>query len=129
MSRDPVEDDADAVLVHVIHKILEILRQAVAGGGGVITRDLIAPAAVEGMLGDAHQLDVGVAHVLDVGRQLMGVAAVIAEAVPRGVLVPLPGTQVALVDTHGHLPRIHFGTGLHPLLVAELVIPGLTRQL
>ena len=127
--RDPVEDDADAVLVHVIHKILEILRQAVAGGGGVITRDLIAPAAVEGVLRDAHQLDVGVAHVLHVGSQFMRVLAVIAEAVTRGVLVPLPGTQVALVDTHGHLPRIHFGTGLHPLLVVELVVPGLARKL
>ena len=129
VSRDPVEDDADAVLVHVIHKILEILRQAVAGGGGVITRDLIAPAAVEGVLRDAHQLDVGVAHVLHVGSQFMRVLAVIAEAVTRGILIPLPGAQVALVNAHGHLPRIHFGTGLHPLLVAELVIPGLTRQL
>ena len=44
---------------------------------------LIAPAAVERMLADRHQLDVGEVGVLQVRDQLVGQLAVVEEAVAR----------------------------------------------
>src|SRR5438876_5444363 len=39
----PVEQDADALLMHVVHKVLKILRGAKATGGGVVACDLVSP--------------------------------------------------------------------------------------
>ena len=91
----PVEDDADAGLVHVVHEVHEVLGRAVPGGGGEVAGALIAPAGVVGVLGDGQQLDEVEAHLLDVGGQLPGQAAVVEE-VP--VLPALPGAQVDLIN-------------------------------
>ena len=91
----PVEDDADAVLVHVVDKVHEILRGAVAGCGGVVAGALVAPAGVKGVLGDGQKLDEVEAHVLDVRGKLTGQVPVVDE-VP--VLPAAPGAQVDLVD-------------------------------
>ena len=72
----PVDDHADAVLVAVIDEVHEILRRAVAAGGGVVADGLIAPTAGERMLADRQQLDVRVAHLLAVVDQLMGQLAI-----------------------------------------------------
>ena len=89
---DPVHDDADAQLVGLVHKVLEVVRGAIAAGGGKVARYLVAPAGVVGIGHEGHDLDVGVAHVLDVGKELVGQLPV-AETL-------LPAAQVALVDVH-----------------------------
>ena len=43
MSRYPVQDDSDALLMHVIHEIHEILRCAIPGGRRIVAGHLIAP--------------------------------------------------------------------------------------
>ena len=93
VGRDPVHDDADAQLVGPVHEELEVVRRAVAAGGGEVARDLIAPAGVVGVREQRHDLDVGVAHVLHVGQELV-------RELPVGKAL-LPAAQMALVDVHG----------------------------
>ena len=50
MGGDPIEDDADAVLMERIHQKHEIVRRAEAAGRREIADGLIAPGAVERML-------------------------------------------------------------------------------
>ncbi len=76
VGRHPVDDHADAVLVAVVDEVHEILRRAVAAGGGVVADGLIAPAAGERMLADRQQLDVRVAHLQAVVDQLVGQFAI-----------------------------------------------------
>ena len=55
-------------------------RRAVARGGGEVAGGLVAPRAVERVLGDRQQLDVGEAHVARVRRQAWRHLAVGEEA-------------------------------------------------
>ena len=43
MRRDPVQNDADTVDMHGVNKIAEVVRTAIAAGGGVVAGHLIAP--------------------------------------------------------------------------------------
>ena len=92
---DPVHDDAHAQGMGLVHEVLEIVRGPVAAGGGEVARHLIAPAGIVGVGHQGHDLDVGVAHVLDVGQQLV-------RQLPIGEAL-LPAAQVAFVDVHGAL--------------------------
>ena len=69
VSGHPVEDNAYAGVVGGVHEVCEVLGCAVAGGRGEIARDLIAPRTVKGILHDGEQLDVGVAHILDIRNE------------------------------------------------------------
>ena len=105
MRRHPVEDDADAGLVAAVDEAGEILRRAEAAGRREQADRLVAPGAVERMLADRQQLDMGEAHVLDVGDQLVGELVIGEEAV--AVLAP-PGAEMHLVDRDrrgARLPR------------------------
>ena len=90
MRRDPVEYDTDAVGVHRVHKIAEVVRRAVARGGAEIPRNLIAPRPVERVFAYADKLHMRVAHVVEVFRQLVGEAAVVEKAVGIEGVVLLP---------------------------------------
>ncbi len=59
----PVQDDADVCLVALVHEVHEGRRVAIARGRRIVAGGLIAPGAVEGVLHDGHELDVGVTHV------------------------------------------------------------------
>ncbi len=88
----PVEDDADAGLVQAVDQVAELVGTAEARHRREVVGHLVAPGRLEGVLGDRHQLDVGVAlpgHVLDqlVGEFEVGLAAA-------------PGTEVHLVGAH-----------------------------
>ena len=48
----PVEDHSDAALVKVIDEVAEIVRSAEPAGRGKVARGLVAPGAVERMLGN-----------------------------------------------------------------------------
>ena len=76
--RDPVHDHADAGAVELVDKIHEVLRRAVAAGGGVVPRHLIAPRPVVGVFRHGQQLHVRVVHLAAVVCQL-----VCNRAVPR----------------------------------------------
>ena len=87
----PVEDDAEAVPVQRVDEVSEIIRRAEPRGGCEIAHRLVAPAPVERMLGDRHQLDVGELRVLEVSDQLVGELAV--------------GEELAAVPPLFHEPR------------------------
>ena len=72
MRGSPIEKHAEAGLMAAVDEFLKIAGGAEAAGGGVVTERLVAPGAVEGMLHDREQFDVGVAESLDVGDELVG---------------------------------------------------------
>ena len=137
---DPVEDHADARLVAAVDEVHELLRRAVARRGGEVSGRLIAPRPVEGMLHEGHDLDVRVAHLLDVRHQLIGEVVVrvvgaalggerIAGARPgaifarlslRFVSVALPGAQMHLVDVEGALHDVALRAATQP----GSILPG-----
>ena len=48
----------------LVYEFLELRRVAVAGGDGIISGNLIAPAVVQRVLGYRQQLYMGIAHLL-----------------------------------------------------------------
>src|SRR5699024_9720091 len=80
MRRHPVQDDANLVFMHIIDEIFEILRCSVTGSRRIVSGHLISPGSVEGMLCDAHQLYVGIAHFLYIICESMSKLPVIVEA-------------------------------------------------
>ena len=118
MGGHPVQDHADPGLVHFIHEEHEVLRSPVSGGRRVIADHLIAPGAVEGMLHDGHQLDMGIAHFLHIGNDGRSQLPVIA--VGPVVLRTFKGSQVQLVHADGRDTVIRFFSLFQPLCV----LPG-----
>src|ERR1700731_3806853 len=62
MGGSPVEDDSYSGVVTTIDEIHEVCGRPVAAGGGVIAEGLVAPGAIEGMLHDRKQFDVGISE-------------------------------------------------------------------
>ena len=93
--RHPVEDDADPGLVAGVDKLHELLRRPVAVGRGEIAGNLIAPRGVVGIFHDGQQLDMRIAHILDIGNQLRRKLLIIEIA---AVFMPFPRACVDLVD-------------------------------
>ena len=81
----------------MIDEVHEILRRAVAAGGGVVADRLIAPASGERMLADRQQLDVREAHLPAVIDQLLGHFAVGEPAIRIFARAP-PATEVDFVN-------------------------------
>ena len=140
----PVEDHADAGLVAGIDEVHELARVAVAGRGGVVAGGLVAPGAVERVLVDGHDLDVGVAHLLDVLDELVGEVVVgVHDAALRGervagagigavlaglalglVTVATPAAQVHLEDVE----RLGEHVAMGALLEVVGVLPGVAVE-
>ena len=120
--RHPVQNDADAVTVHVIDKVHEVLRQTVARGRRIVAGDLITPGGIQRMLRNADQLDMGVIHLFEVFGQNRSEFAEIIESrivlVLRCVLAP--GARMHLVDRHRGLLEIEALARLHPAGVSPL---------
>ncbi len=117
----PVQDDADAVAVQVVHQKHEILGSAVAAGGGEVAGGLVAPGAVKGVLHDRHKFHVGKAQALDVFGQERGQFPVGEEAVAL-LRHPPPGAQVHLVDRHGAVQGIGPVAVGHPVAIFPGVV-------
>ena len=142
---DPVHDHANAGLVAGVNKVHELVRVAVARGGRVVARGLVAPRAVKGVLGQGQDLDVRVAHLLDVVHQLdrkvvvavvgaalsgegiarAGPGAVLAGLSLRLVAVALPAAQVDLKDVERAFEHGARRAGVEPLLV----FPGVAGKI
>ncbi len=121
MRGHPVQQHPDAFLVTAIHEILEVVRVAVARGDGIVADGLVAPRAVEGMLGQGQRLDVGEAQFLDVRDQGVGQFAVAQPAVVLLGHTP-PRGQMHLVNADGLLHPVDLGPLLHPCLVFPRVL-------
>ena len=111
---NPVKDNADTCFMQGVDQVHEILGLAVSGGRRVVACDLIAPGAVERMLGNTHQLYVGKRNVLEVFDQSVRKLTVVIETVRGSVGMFHPGTDMALIDGQLGLVGILFGAVLHP---------------
>ena len=80
---------------------------------GVEACDLIAPRAVERVLGGRHQFDVREAHLHAVGGELFAELAV-TEHTAAFFRDAAPGGQVHLVDRHRVGAQVAAATGFHP---------------
>ena len=137
----PVHDHADARLVARIDKVHELLRVAVARRGGIVAGRLVAPGAIEGMLHERHDLNVGVAHVAHVVHELhrqvvvgvklaalrgegihgAGIVAVLVRLALRRVAVALPRANMHLVDVQRLRHVVVAGAPLEPRGVVPLI--------
>src|ERR1700736_3775106 len=117
MSRNPVDDDADPVLVATIDKMPELIRVPKSAGGSVVAGYLIAPGPIEGMLGHRHQFEVCVTQVLHIRDQT------ICELDIAEIPVPFfrdagPRSEVNLIDADRlFVPLLRF-PGLDPFVIA-----------
>ena len=111
---DPVHDHADPGAVQGVDEVAQLVGGAEARGGRVVAGDLVAPGPAEGVLGHGHELDVGEAHVGDIGGELLGELPV-AQARP-------PAAKVHLVDRHPGGDRLGGGPLGEPVLVAPLEV-------
>jgi hypothetical protein len=95
--RHPVEQHAQACRMRAVDEAAQPRAVAVARGGRVQAQRLVAPGAVEGVLADRQQLEVGEAQPGGIGQQRLG------QLVPVQPAVLLfghaaPRRQVDLVD-------------------------------
>ena len=120
MRRYPVQNDADLILVQIVHQILEILRRSIPGCGRVIPRHLITPGGVQRMLRNAHQFHMGVAHPLHILRQGMGKLPVSVKSVGIRLRSRMlsPGAGMHLIDGQRLLFGIRLFSLFHPVGVA-----------
>ena len=114
MDRHKVQDNADPLLVAGVDKLHKLVRRAIAAGGRKKAGGLVAPAAVKGVLGQGHKLDMGEAVLLAVGGQQVGQLGV---GVPAAVLLLPPATGVDLVDIQRFIKA--FCAFLHPFVIGK----------
>ncbi len=115
VARDPVDDDADAGLVQLVDQVTELVGGAELAHRGVVAGDVVTPRALERVLRDRQELDVGVALPDAVLDQLGGQLEVGQTLAPR--------TDVHLVDTHRLLRHLLLLAAVpHPLVVAPGVL-------
>src|SRR6185312_11110080 len=100
MSRDPVEDDAEPRLVAGIDEGAALVGRPEAAGRREERDRLVAPGAVERILGDRQQLDMGEAELADIGDELLGELAVGKIAATLGEVAP-PRAEMHLVAGDG----------------------------
>ncbi len=125
MRGHPVEDHTDAVAVEVIDQVHELLGRTIARGGREIAGGLVAPGAVERVLGDRQQFHVSEARLEHVGNQRVRDLPVAEEA---PVLAPAPGAQVQLVDRLCRVQAVALAARRHPLLVAPGVVEAVHHR-
>ena len=119
--RHPVQNHPDAVLMERVHQIHEILRRAVAAGGGVETGDLISPGTVERKFGQRHEFHMGESHLGHVFDQLPGEFAVGQGPVAILRHAP-PGTHVNFIHEDRLAQPVRPGTLLHPRQVTPFIV-------
>mmetsp|Transcript_101961 Transcript_101961/g.285787 ORF Transcript_101961/g.285787 Transcript_101961/m.285787 type:complete len:284 (+) Transcript_101961:979-1830(+) len=97
-----VHDDADAGVVHGVHKKLEIVRRAKPRVASIVASDLVAPRAVKGVVGERQQLQVVEVQRLHVlGKHWRDVAVIQKLALSCAA----PRRKVHLVDRHRLPPQ------------------------
>jgi hypothetical protein len=122
--RNPVEDDSKAVGVKTVHELPQVVRGAVARGGGEVAGDLIAPGPAERVGHHRQQLDVGEAHVGRICRELVGELQV-GERTVALERVQSPRAEVHLIYRHRPAERLSSPALVEPRVVA--LAPAVAR--
>ena len=129
MGRNPIQDHADPLLMHMVHKRLKIIGRSIPAGGRVISRHLIAPGFIQRMLHNRQKLHMGIAHPLHIFRQLRRDLPVIIELASIDRLPFLiesnrlldPGAQMDLVDIHRDTVLLFRLPLVHPFLIVPFI--------
>ncbi|GBE36717.1 hypothetical protein BMS3Bbin07_00868 [bacterium BMS3Bbin07] len=87
MAGNPVEDNTHPGLMTPVDKEHKVLRCAEPACRGKITRALIPPGSIEGMLGDGKELYMGITEFLDVRYQFRSNFTICKKAAV-GLLLP-----------------------------------------
>ena len=119
MGGHEVDDGTDAGIVQTVHEFLQFRRGPVPGRGREESRVLVAPAAVKGMLGQGHDLHMGIMVLFDIVDQFIHDVQIMVPAVLI-LLIALPGTQMQLINIQR--PVKVQTPGLHPFVIRELVL-------
>ena len=69
MAWHPVQNHPQTLGMATVDKGPEFIGAAIAACGGIPAGHLVSPRAIEGVLGNRHQLDMGEATGLDIGNQ------------------------------------------------------------
>src|SRR5712664_2972859 len=121
MRGSPIENDAEASLVTAIHKFHEFGGSAVAAGGGKVAEGLVAPRAVEGMLHNGEQFDVGVAEILDIGDELVAELAIVEPAIML-FRDAAPGAEMDFVDGDRRFEPVFLRALSDPIRVGPFMV-------
>ena len=105
MRRNPVEQQAKAAFMAARDETAKALGAAKARRRRVQADRLVAPGAVEGVLADGQQLEVGEAHVDGVGNQRVGQFVPVQPALRVCAVTP-PGSQMHFVDADRRVERV-----------------------
>ena len=119
--RHEVEDDRDAGGVERVHQEHQIVRLAMAVRRREVAGHLVAPGAIERVLHERHELDVGELVLLQVLHQGGGDLAV-AERAVRLLRHAAPRAEVHLVDGDRRLQGLLGAAVLHPGRVGPGVV-------
>ena len=119
MCRYPVQDHADSLLMHIVHKVFKIIGSSVSRGRRIITGHLISPGLVQRVLHHRHQFHMGKSHFLYVLRQHRSDFPVIIKYAV--ILRFFPGAQMHFVDIHRGLVPLYFSPLFHPVAVLPAV--------
>ena len=103
MAGHPVEHHAEAFAMAGIDQRGKILRRAEPAGRREQAGRLIAPGAVERMLADRQEFDMGEAEIADIARKLLGQLAI---GQPLVVALAPPRAEMDLVDRHRRAQRV-----------------------
>src|SRR6185369_7380955 len=79
MRRYPIDEHGDSLLVAAVHQIHEIFRRAETRRRSIAADQLVSPRAGKRMLHDGQELQVCIAHLLDVSHQVLRQHAVTEE--------------------------------------------------
>ena len=120
MGRNPIENDADIVLMQIIDQEHQILGRSVATGRGKVTGRLIAPRAVKWMLHQREKFHMGETEAMDVLGQAWRNFAIAQRAISF-FRHPHPGAQVDFVDGDRTFQRAPFVTISQPLVILPFV--------
>jgi hypothetical protein len=121
VARDPIEQHADAGTVEGIDQRPELVCAAEPAGRCEQPDRLIAPGTVERELADRQELDMGEAHVPDIGDQ--GVRELRIGEIAVAVLgLATPGAEMNLIDRDRRRRPVGPGSGLHPLPIAPAML-------
>ena len=105
----------------MVHEEHEVLGRAVAARGREVAEGLVAPGAVERVLHERQELDVGEAHLLDVVGEERRRFAVGEEPVPL-LRDPTPRSEMDFVDRDRRLEAVRVLPRRHPVPVAPFVV-------
>src|SRR5690625_3575227 len=129
MCRNPIYNDTNPRLMAAVNKILQVVRVSESAGRSVITSDLITPGGVVGVFCNRHQLHVCIAHIREIGYQILCQFPVAQKSrVPAHM--PFPGAGVYFIDSERQIVMVCFLPVPDPFLVGpfKLALPDDRRS-